>query len=655
MLIVTVDISLCILAVWVAYFLRLSTWVPLYGPPASAAVVSLLLALPIFAVMGVYRPVFRHAEITSSNQVLMASLIYALAYFAIFTAWSVPGVPRTVGIIQPVLLFVFMVMVRGGARRLLSALLSHGDAEQTGRRVLIYGAGDSGRRLAGAIASLREMRVVGFLDDSKELYGASVGGHRVYPPSKVLELIEKYGVDEVLLAVPSATRQRRNEILAMLRSLHIRIRTLPDIVDIALGDMPNIGITDLDINDLLGRDVVTPSTTVMSAHLEGCTILVTGAGGSIGSELCRQIVSARPAKLLLLDNSEYLLYAIHRELELALNARTNDASKTTHLIPLLGSVQNQQRVDEIIGCWQPSHVYHAAAYKHVPLVEHNPIQGVVNNVFGTLNVAQASIKYGVRHFVLVSTDKAVRPTNVMGATKRLAEMVLQALSEQRSETCLSMVRFGNVLGSSGSVVPVFRQQIMAGGPVTITDERITRFFMTIPEAAQLVVQAGAMAQGGEVFVLDMGEPVRIVDLARNMIELSGLTIRDTLNPFGDIELKFIGLRPGEKLYEELLIEDAPMVTAHPRIRKAMENFLPFEQLTVYLDELRQAIASREPGTLRQILQKIVREYAPNSELIDNVYLEQRARSGSNGKAVGIQEIAGGVSVAIQAHADTSLS
>lgn len=655
MLIVTVDISLCILAVWVAYFLRLSTWVPLYGPPASAAVVSLLLALPIFAVMGVYRPVFRHAEITSSNQVLMASLIYALAYFAIFTAWSVPGVPRTVGIIQPVLLFVFMVMVRGGVRRLLSALLSHGDAEQTGRRVLIYGAGDSGRRLAGAIASLREMRVVGFLDDSKELYGASVGGHRVYPPSKVLELIEKYGVDEVLLAVPSATRQRRNEILAMLRSLHIRIRTLPDIVDIALGDMPNIGITDLDINDLLGRDVVTPSTTVMSAHLEGCTILVTGAGGSIGSELCRQIVSARPAKLLLLDNSEYLLYAIHRELELALNARTNDASKTTHLIPLLGSVQNQQRVDEIIGCWQPSHVYHAAAYKHVPLVEHNPIQGVVNNVFGTLNVAQTSIKYGVRHFVLVSTDKAVRPTNVMGATKRLAEMVLQALSEQPSETCLSMVRFGNVLGSSGSVVPVFRQQIMAGGPVTITDERITRFFMTIPEAAQLVVQAGAMAQGGEVFVLDMGEPVRIVDLARNMIELSGLTIRDTLNPFGDIELKFIGLRPGEKLYEELLIEDAPMVTAHPRIRKAMENFLPFEQLTVYLDELRQAIASREPGTLRQILQKIVREYAPNSELIDNVYLEQRARSGSNGKAVGIQEIAGGVSVAIQAHADTSLS
>ena len=654
MLIGTVDISLCILAVWIAYFLRLSTWVPLYGQPTWAVVVSLLLALPIFAIMGVYRPVFRHAEITSSNQILAASLIYALAYFSIFTAWSVPGVPRTIGIIQPILLFVFMVMVRSGVRRLLGALLNHGTAEQPWRRVLIYGAGESGRRLAGAIASLHEMRVVGFLDDSKELYGASVGGHRVYPPSKVLDLIEKHGVDEVLLAVPSATRQRRNEILAMLRSLHVRIRTLPDIVDIALGDMPNIGITDLDINDLLGRDVVTPSTAVMSAHLEGCTILVTGAGGSIGSELCRQIVSARPAKLLLFDNSEYLLYAIHRELELALSARPNDASNTTHLIPILGSVQNEQRVDEVIGCWQPSHVYHAAAYKHVPLVEHNPIQGVVNNVFGTLNVAQTSIKHGVRHFVLVSTDKAVRPTNVMGATKRLAEMVLQALSEQRSGTCLSMVRFGNVLGSSGSVVPVFRQQIMAGGPVTITDERITRFFMTIPEAAQLVIQAGAMAQGGEVFVLDMGEPVRIVDLARNMIELSGLTIRDTHNPFGDIELKFVGLRPGEKLYEELLIEEAPMVTAHPRIRKAMENFLPLDQLTDHLNELRQAIASREPNTVRQILQKIVREYAPNSELVDHVYLERRARTGPNGIARNAQEAAKDVSAAMLSPASPAL-
>lgn len=625
-LIVTVDVSLCILAVWFAYFLRLSMWVPLNGPPMWATIGSLVLALPIFAVFGVYRTVLRHSESTSFNQVLLASIVYALVYFAVFTAWSVPGVPRTVGIIQPVLLFVLMVIARVGARGLLGALLDHGRGTPARQRVLIYGAGQSGRQLAAAIASRPEMRVVGFLDDNKGLQGASVMGFRVYPPAKVLSLVNKLGIDEVLLAIPSATQERRNEILAMLRALHIRIHTLPDIIDLALGNVPHGGITNLEINDLLGRDVVAPRTAVMDAHLAGCTVLVTGAGGSIGSELCRQIVASRPAKLLLLDNSEYSLYAIHRELELALAARTGADGAVTKLVPLLGSVQNEQRMDEIIGCWCPSHVYHAAAYKHVPLVEQNPIQGVVNNVFGTLNVAQRCMKYKVRHFVLVSTDKAVRPTNVMGATKRLAEMVLQALAEEKSETCLSMVRFGNVLGSSGSVVPVFRQQIMSGGPVTITDERITRFFMTIPEAAQLVIQAGAMASGGEVFVLDMGEPVRIIDLARNMIELSGLSIRDTENPFGDIELKFVGLRPGEKLYEELLIEDAPLGTAHPRIRKAMEGFLPADRLNVKLDELRQAIASREPAALRRILQETVREYAPNSDVIDNVYIEHRSRA-----------------------------
>lgn len=625
-LIVTVDISLCILAVWFAYFLRLSMWVPLYGPPMWATIGSLALALPIFAVFGVYRTVLRHSESTSFNQVLLASIVYALVYFAVFTAWSVPGVPRTVGIIQPILLFVLMVMARVGARGLLGALLDHGRGIPARQRVLIYGAGQSGRQLAAAIANRPEMRVMGFLDDNKGLQGASVMGFRVHSPVNVLSLVNKLGIDEVLLAMPSATQERRNEILAMLRALHIRIHTLPDIIDLALGNVPHGGITNLEINDLLGRDVVAPRTAVMDAHLAGCTVLVTGAGGSIGSELCRQIVASRPAKLLLLDNSEYSLYAIHRELELALAARTGVDGAVTQLVPLLGSVQNEQRMDEIIGCWYPSHVYHAAAYKHVPLVEQNPIQGVVNNVFGTLNVAQRCMKYRVRHFVLVSTDKAVRPTNVMGATKRLAEMVLQALAEEKSETCLSMVRFGNVLGSSGSVVPVFRQQIMSGGPVTITDERITRFFMTIPEAAQLVIQAGAMASGGEVFVLDMGEPVRIIDLARNMIELSGLSIRNAENPFGDIELKVVGLRPGEKLYEELLIEDAPLGTAHPRIRKAMEGFLPANQLNVKLDELRQAIAGREPATLRRILQETVREYAPNSEVIDNVYIEHQNKT-----------------------------
>ncbi|MGC6399976.1 polysaccharide biosynthesis protein [Sphingomonas sp. FW199] len=586
---------------------------------------SLALALPIFGMFGVYRPVFRHAEISTSNQVLVASLVYALAYFAIFTAWSLPGVPRTVGIIQPVLLFVFMVLARWGARSLLNTLLGRGEGAAVRQRVLIYGAGQSGRQLAAAIANRPDMRVVGFVDDNKGLHGATVSGIRVFSPDRVLETVRKYNVDEVLLAVPSASQARRNEILSMLRALQLRIQTLPDIVDLALGNVPDGSITNLDINDLLGRDVVAPATAVITAHLAGHVILVTGAGGSIGSELCRQIIAAQPATLLLLDNSEFALYEIHRELELSLDAQAKDRAKT-QIIPLLGSVQNEQRVSEIIDCWRPSHVYHAAAYKHVPLVEHNPIQGVVNNVFGTLNVARIAIQYKVRHFVLVSTDKAVRPTNVMGATKRLAEMSLQALADEKPETCLSMVRFGNVLGSSGSVVPVFRKQIMAGGPVTITDERITRFFMTIPEAAQLVIQAGAMASGGEVFVLDMGEPVRIVDLARNMIELSGLTVRDAQNPFGDIELKFIGLRPGEKLYEELLIGDAPLGTAHPRIRKAMENFLPAATLRMGLTELEQAIRQRDAAAVRRILQETVSEYAPSSSLVDHIFIERQQRS-----------------------------
>ncbi len=623
-LLIGVDVGLCIFAVWIAYFLRLSIWTPLYGDPFWAVAGALAFALPVFFALGVYRPIFRHADSTGVNQILRASLVYALIYFAVFTVWSVPGVPRTVGIIQPVLLFVFMVMVRIGARHLLGELLDRGDGRVL-QRVLIYGAGVSGRQLAAALSSRREMKVVGFLDDNRGLQGATIAGFSVHSPDKVVELVSKLAIDEVFLAIPSATQQRRNEILGKLRSLHVRIRTLPDIIDLALGDLPNDGITNLDINDLLGRDVVTPDTDAMNAHLRGRTILVTGAGGSIGSELCRQILSAAPGKLLLLDNSEYALYAIHRELELALASRPVDnGTGRTQLVALLGSVQDEQRVDEIIACWRPTHVYHAAAYKHVPLVEHNPIQGVANNVFGTQTVARLCIRHEVSHFVLVSTDKAVRPTNVMGATKRLAEMVLQALASEKSSTRLSMVRFGNVLGSSGSVVPLFRQQILNGGPITITDERITRFFMTIPEAAQLVIQAGTMASGGDVFVLDMGEPVKIVDLARNMIELSGLTVRDASNPFGDIELQFIGLRPGEKLYEELLIEDAPMVTAHPRIRKAVESFLPAPLLHERLREIRRAMDAGNPGAVRQILCDTVAEYKPSAELVDNIYVEQRS-------------------------------
>ena len=621
-LIVAVDIALCVLSVWIAYFLRVNEWTPLYGAAKWPVLGSLTLALPIFAVMGIYRPVFRHAESTAFNQVLLASIIYALAYFTVFTAWSVPGVPRTIGIIQPILLFVFMIIIRISARYLLRALLDRGDGIFVMPRVLIYGAGVSGRQLAAAIASRREMKVIGFLDDNKGLQGASINGIRVYSPGSTLKVVKRLSVNEVFLAIPSATQRRRNEILSSLRSLNVLVRTLPDIIEMALSDSSTASITNLEINDLLGRDTVLPDIAAMASHIFDRVILVTGAGGSIGSELCRQILAVKPSILLLLDNNEYSLYSIHRELELYLTALPLDKShKDIKLVPLLGSVQDAQRVGDIISCWNPTHVYHAAAYKHVPLVEHNPIQGVMNNVFGTINVAQQCIYHKVPNFVLVSTDKAVRPTNTMGATKRLAEMALQALAAKGSHTCLSMVRFGNVLGSSGSVVPLFRQQIMSGGPVTITDERITRFFMTIPEAAQLVIQAGAMASGGDVFVLDMGEPVKIVDLARNMIELSGLTVRENSYPHGDIELRVVGLRPGEKLYEELLIEDAPIETGHPRIRKAIEDFLPPDTLDEKLFLIREAVNSRDPLKLRTLLCETVKEFTPTADVVDYLHIQ----------------------------------
>jgi FlaA1/EpsC-like NDP-sugar epimerase len=623
-LIVLTDISLCILAVWVAYFLRLSVWVPLYDDAAPAAIGSLVIALPIFGLMGLYRPVLRYIEGASVNHIVPALLVYSLVYFVVFTAWSVPNIPRTIGVIQPVLLFVFMVLVRVAARYLLTELLDRQEGMIPLKRVMIYGAGVSGRQLAAAIDSHREMKVVGFLDDDRRLKGATIRGIRIYLADQVMHVVDRLDVDEVLLAIPSATQRRRNEILANLRSLRVTVRTLPDLMEMALADEGSDRLTDLDIDDLLGRDPVLPDRSVMDAHVRGQVILVTGAGGSIGSELCRQIVASRPMQLLLVESSEFALYSIHRELEIILQARDNEAeNRKTILIPLLGSVQDEDRMNAIVGAWRPSHVYHAAAYKHVPLVEHNPIQGICNNVFGTINVANCCVRHGVEHFVLVSTDKAVRPTNIMGATKRLAEMALQSIADQCTTTRLSMVRFGNVLGSSGSVVPLFRQQIMAGGPITITDMRITRFFMSIPEAAQLVIQAGAMASGGEVFVLDMGEPVRIVDLARNIVELSGLTIKDEENPFGDIELRQIGLRPGEKLYEELLIEDAPIDTGHPRIRKAIEAFLPHDQLSIKLTELRTAISKADVVHCKQILCDIIPEFQSNAGVFDYVHLQSR--------------------------------
>lgn len=618
-LVVLTDASLCIIAVWIAYFLRLSEWVPLYSDAAAAVVGSLALALPIFTALGLYRPVLRHVEGASISSVLFPIIVYALCYFIVFTAWTIPAVPRTIGVIQPVLLFAFMVLVRVAARHVLTALIDQRDGTVPLHRVMIYGAGVSGRQLAAAIASRREMKIVGFLDDDRQLRGATIRGIRVYSTDNVSHTIQRVGADEILLAIPSATQRRRNEILAELRSLRVTVRTLPDIMEMALSEDGASKPIDLDIDDLLGRDPVLPDRITMDAHILGQIVLVTGAGGSIGSELCRQLLASKPKQLILLDNNEYALYKIHKELEVSLSSRCEELQIS--ILPLLGSVRDKDVVERIIQTWLPSRVFHAAAYKHVPLVEHNPIQGIYNNVYGTINVAECCVKYRVENFVLISTDKAVRPTNIMGATKRLAELAVQSIADISSTTKLSMVRFGNVLGSSGSVVPLFRQQINAGGPITITDMRITRFFMSIPEAAQLVIQAGAMTSGGEVFVLDMGDPVRIVDLATNLVKLSGLTIRDDKNPFGDILLKEVGLRPGEKLYEELLIEDAPVSTLHPRIRKANESFLDYEVLFQKIETLSASLESYNVPLAKAIICEIVPEFESNSDVVDYVYLQ----------------------------------
>ncbi|MDP2108335.1 MAG: nucleoside-diphosphate sugar epimerase/dehydratase, partial [Rhodocyclaceae bacterium] len=426
-------------------------------------------------------------------------------------------------------------------------------------------------------------------------------------------------VRDVLLAIPSASRQRRNEILQQLLRSHVAVRTLPGLSDLAQGRVHVSDLHELDIDDLLGRDAVVPDSALLEKNIRGKVVLVTGAGGSIGSELCRQILASGPRALLLVEQSEFALYQIHQELQGTLPAGAE-------LIPLLGSVCDERRMRGIMTTWRPDTIYHAAAYKHVPLVEHNPAEGIRNNVFGTLTTARVAQELGVADFVLISTDKAVRPTNVMGASKRLAEMILQALANQTAGTQFTMVRFGNVLGSSGSVVPKFRQQIRDGGPITLTDPEVTRFFMTIPEAAQLVIQAAAMAglanAGGAVFVLDMGKSVRIGDLARRMVELSGLSVRDDDNPEGDIEIQVTGLRPGEKLYEELLIGENPQPTAHPRIMQAHEDFLPRQVLEEKLASLESSLDANDVPAIRRLLEDVVSGYRPDDAIVDWVHCAQ---------------------------------
>jgi FlaA1/EpsC-like NDP-sugar epimerase len=605
--VLAVDMTLALLATWLAFSLRLERYhFPVNDAQWIAYAITAVLFVPIFIRLGLYRAIFRYSGIASLRAVAQAVFLYGVVLFVALVFLRLPGVPRSLGILQPILFWGFVSFSRILASQLL---LKRYNLTENGRRpTLIYGAGNAGAQAASSLTISGQSLVVGFVDDDVEKQGKRLNGLDVHARSDIPDLIERFGVTDVLLALSAARLAERRAIVASLEPYNVRVRSIPEFSQLAIGQATFSDVEELRIVDLLARDpLATPFTgTGLS------TVIVTGAGGSIGSELCRQLLGLKLERLVLVDHNEFGLYRIHAEMTEA-GARKKLA---TRVVAHLASVRDEDRMDDLVALYRPDAIYHAAAYKHVPLIEHDPIEGVTNNVLGTLNMASIARRHGVPRFVLISTDKAVRPTNVMGATKRMAEMIVQALAAEGApaedgRTIYSMVRFGNVLDSSGSVVPLFRRQIREGGPVTITDPDVTRYFMTIPEAVSLVLQAGQMAEGGEVFVLDMGEPVRIIDLARRMIRLSGRTERTADNPAGDIEIRTIGLRPGEKLYEELLIGESPLPTINPSILKAHEKFLSWQELDAVIGELRAAAEANDAARCVEILRIHVSGFQPD--------------------------------------------
>lgn len=615
LVVILVDCLACLFSVWISFYLRLGEFLPLSTPMVYAMVGALSIVFPVFFITQTYRVIIRHAGIVTILSLAKALAFHGLLYAVVFTFIGVDGVPRTIGLIQPIIFFFIVVASRSFARSLLVDRPIVALRNRQSSRVLIYGAGEAGRELANTIYANAFIKVVGFVDDNPRLHGRVLNGCPIYSSKNLATLTSSLSVETIFVAIPSLNRSRRNEILLKLRSARVAVRTLPSISYLASGKVSLSDIQELDIDDLLGRKPVSPQEELLRKNVHQKVVLVTGAGGSIGSELCRQICAVGSKRIILVEQNEHALYRIDQSLkEMHVGARVD-------IVPLVASVRDGTRMKEIFSQWRPNVVYHAAAYKHVSLVEQNIIEGIKNNVFGTLSLASAAAETGVGHFVLISTDKAVRPTNVMGATKRLAEMILQALNVINPHVVFSMVRFGNVLGSSGSVVPRFRRQLKNGGPLTLTHPDVTRFFMTATEAAQLVIQASSLAEGGDVFLLDMGSPVRIFDLAQKMIELSGLTLKSDVNPDGDIEIHTIGLRPGEKLYEELLIGNDPKQTVHPQIKKGAEEFMPWDILDGKLEELNQALVFNDVAGARKLLIEMVDGYSPNTGIVDWSYLD----------------------------------
>ncbi|MDP5130166.1 MAG: polysaccharide biosynthesis protein [Paraglaciecola sp.] len=571
----TLDSLFLVISVFVAYFLTLNGVESPIFSMVFAFLITLPLTLLIFVKLGLYRAVIRYIGQHALGAVLIGVCSSAAILAGLFAILNVHDKSSMI-----VVYALVALLTTGGMRLLARMLLTQGNNEHKAS-VLIYGAGSSGRQLAQALLNGDQYNPVMFVDDDATLQRSTILGIPVGSPEQITSIIKNKSIGRVLLAMPSASRTRRREVLDLLEELPIPVLSIPGMSDLVNGSMRIDELQDVKIEDLLGRDPVSPRPELMNANIAGKSVMVTGAGGSIGSELCRQIIKCQPKVLVLFELSEFALYAI--EQELTAFVRNNELD--IQIVPVMGSVQKASRLESVMRSFSINTVYHAAAYKHVPLVEYNVAEGVRNNVFGTWYTAEAAIKAGVETFVLISTDKAVRPTNVMGASKRLAELVLQSLADKQATTRFCMVRFGNVLGSSGSVVPLFREQIRRGGPITVTHKDIIRYFMTIPEAAQLVIQAGAMGKGGDVFVLDMGEPVKIAELAKRMLHLMGLSIKDEQHPNGDIEILFTGLRPGEKLFEELLVGNDVHVTEHSRIMAAKEVYLPWPQMQHLLNRL----------------------------------------------------------------------
>ncbi len=610
---IIIDIGLCIICTWLAFYLRLEEFIEIDDVTILAVLISITFSIPIFWLAGLYKAMFRSVGLSIVNTVVIAVFAYGLLYFSVFGIYVIPGIPRSIGIIQPLLLLLGIISSRIIIRYLFVNSISFQNGFKNKKNVLIYGAGSAGRQLLNSLENNIEMKVVGFLDDNKEYHNQTILGQTIFSPLKINELINFKNIDLVLLALPTISRKKRNEIIDYLNSKKIKVQTLPSIQDIVDGNVSVSDIKDLTIEDLLDRDQVKPNLELLSKNVYSKVVLVTGAGGSIGSELCRQIIKLKPKKLLLLELNEFALYQISEELK--------NQSQNLKIISLLANVQNSTRISEVFKNFKVDTVYHAAAYKHVPLVEENICEGVKNNVFGTYLIAKIAMQYNVSNFVLISSDKAVRATNIMGATKRLSEICVQALYHDNLEknTKFAIVRFGNVLQSSGSVIPKFKNQIRQGGPVTLTHPEVTRYFMTITEASQLVIQAGAMSESCEVFVLDMGKSVKILDLIYKMIKLSGLTVKENKNLDGDIEIKITGLRPGEKLYEELLLGDNPQKTRHEKIQKAKDPFIPFNQLKIDLDQLTILLNENKVVEVKELLNKLLPSYQSNSKIVDHLH------------------------------------